>query len=348
MQAGETLTINHTHKVFRLSSVTQMRNLEFIVWSGDERVVDIDGTVITAVNSGRVRIGSRFDGRFYNHRDERVEGRMGMSPIIEIIVVNKQTMTPIKTADELKSISDNTAGHFILKADIDLLGINWIPIGSFSGMLVNPHGFVINNLTINSAKNLVAGNWGVVRAGLFDRLNGAFIYGVVLEDVFIDVSDAEGPSFAGGIGVSLWNGSYIVNNRVEGFIAATYSVGGIAHICNGDNTLRGNHFRGTLKQQARTPDTGYGAGGIMGFMTIRPQNNDGFGGILPSISRNSHGIFDSHVKAVIMASSHAGGIIGFNSNLGLPINSTFEGSLYGGISQGIMIGNPCPITGDKR
>lgn len=67
-------------------------------------------------------------------------------------------------------------GRYILKSDIDLAGRDWEPVGNypidnvFSGMLINPDGYTIENLTISSAENVFHGPYGgcsaVCRAGL--------------------------------------------------------------------------------------------------------------------------------------------------------------------------------------
>ena len=58
----------------------------------------------------------------------------------------------ISTASNLQAINDNVSGSYILVKDIDLIGVNFTPLGndasSFDGIF-DGGGFTIRNLTIN-------------------------------------------------------------------------------------------------------------------------------------------------------------------------------------------------------
>lgn len=106
----------------------------------------------------------------------------------------------IRTAQELAAIDEDLSGKYILKDDIDLSGYGeWTPIGTnkaFEGSLVNPYGYKITNLRIESE---------IFRAGLFADIRGsAYLDGLILENVYIDNSGSENVSVAGGIAGSIW------------------------------------------------------------------------------------------------------------------------------------------------
>ena len=71
----------------------------------------------------------------------------------------------IKSAEELKNLAIYPNSHFVLKKDIDLTGIDWIPVGTesapFTGSLKG-NGKTISNLTINASdSNGTYGLFGV-------------------------------------------------------------------------------------------------------------------------------------------------------------------------------------------
>src|SRR3712207_6630452 len=67
----------------------------------------------------------------------------------------------IENAEQLQAVNDFLTSHFILTEDIDLEGVVWNPIGTFTGVL-DGNGHSINNLLIENGNS---GN------GLFTRMN---------------------------------------------------------------------------------------------------------------------------------------------------------------------------------
>lgn len=310
-----------------------------IIHQTHEGVLAVQGHTITAGNSGYATVRARLNQGEVTINGERHRRVQGVY-VASIHVINEATMTHITTAQELADISKNLSGHFILMNDIDLYGIDWQPIGStereyigggitrgvaFSGMFVNPREFIVDNLTINSSENLLMTGIG----GLFSRITQAFIYGIILENVFIDVSDASGYiSWAGGI--AGWaTSSIIINCRVEGYIFAQIYAGGIVGAddwgiyinCEFSGIVKANQISNHALRSRNSA-----AGGIVGYL-----------GIWSRLDRNL-GIFDSRVNATIIATNFAGGIAGFVLGDVFPINSTFEGYLYGDNGQGEMFG----------
>ena len=77
--------------------------------------------------------------------------------------------TGIRTPAELDAIRNNLAGNYYLENDIDMAGMNWMPIGSdtdsFTGNF-DGKGKRIKNLTISSNANKYIGLFGYAETTL--------------------------------------------------------------------------------------------------------------------------------------------------------------------------------------
>ena len=161
---------------------------------------------------------------------------------------------PVGTAEELDAIRGNLSGKFYLTADIDLAGMEWVPIGDnfvpFSGMF-DGQGHIIRNLTITREiiNEWRDGEGAAQYYGLFGNTTNfgwnsytrSSIKNVGLENVNISVEWLQFDSYGGSD--RLWMGGiagtarYIENSFVTGSIRlygspgiyTTYlNVGGIA------------------------------------------------------------------------------------------------------------------------
>ena len=133
----------------------------------------------------------------------------------------------LNTADDLKKLATITNGGkdtsgrtFALGADIDMQGVNFVPIGrdnriSFEGVF-DGQGFTISNLTINSNDSFV---------GFFGDTNRATIKNVILDNVKI-IANNSGGICGGLIGKSgrTTVDSCFVTGSIEN---AGYSTGGL-------------------------------------------------------------------------------------------------------------------------
>jgi|GEM_PF-1039410 len=326
MNAGETLTITRSHfdhldiDFNRFEIWVHSENGERILRSGCARptstVVSIRGNTITAGHSGHVMIAATLIGRENGLRRERNVW------VTSLHVINEAIMTHITTPQELADINNNLDGHFILMADIDLADFGeWVPIGRsesmFSGMLVNPHGYVIENLTITTSKTDTTMRGTLSEIGLFGIIiDKAFIYGIILEDIYINVSDFEGEAIGspdiGGIAGFSNRGARIVNSQVSGtLVGAGFRTGGIV----GGNFafITGSVFEGKIVGPVSFSDHTVSVGGIAGGHAVL---YDGY-------------LFNNRVYATIIGNfANAGGIVGFN-HIGLPTNNFFYGSISG-------------------
>lgn len=118
-------------------------------------------------------------------------------------ISNKEELLAIDSPEEL-------SGYYVLTDDIDLTGVNWNPIGyaeqigndlnydnAFKGMFFggdnNGEPYKIKNMTIDMAEVTY------LTAGLFGSVYGAYIDGVVLENISITGACANGTDYIGGI-----------------------------------------------------------------------------------------------------------------------------------------------------
>jgi len=96
---------------------------------------------------------------------------------------------PIFTRSDLENIRNNLNGKYHLVNDIDLSGVEWVPIGTFNGTF-DGQGYVIRNLTIT--ENAYEYN------GLFGYAVSAVIKNIGLEDTNINLTSSSS-IYAGGI-----------------------------------------------------------------------------------------------------------------------------------------------------
>lgn len=224
---------------------------------------------------------------------------------------DEKDFTPISCASELQSITDLN-GKYILTADIDLGGIeNWEPIGNypydnaFTGMFINPYGYKIKNLTITSSNGVFHGPYGGCCGGLFGSVSGAFLYGINLENVSIDVSDFSGKSYseAGGI-AAVTSNAYIKDCTVSGDVKAVGRAGGIAGSvswgCIENCSFSGNVTTNEDFSEYALTDGATGAGGIVGYL-----------GIPCPFQTYKYGLIGCQAEGTVTAVKNAGGIAGY-------------------------------------
>ena len=321
-----------------------------------EGVVTINDNVITAANSGYTTVLASLyrNGKW---QGKNVTFKLDVH-VAEIYVINEATMTHITTAQGLADMKDDLLGHYILKADIDLADFGeWEAVGKgyhystvgewetawhemethrypiangpfgFVGMLVNPYGYKIKNLTIATSEKGDGGLFG-------DLGDFALISGVILENTSIDMSDYNksdptlgfpaldpiGSPNVGGIAAHGGGTAKILNCSVSGtIIGGGESTGGILG-SNSNTLITGCSFTGTIKNHKAIPSQIFAIGGIVGF---------GIG----------FGVINCTVIADIDGGTYAsaGGIIGSTHSLIEAVISSFTGTLAG-LHTGTMVG----------
>jgi len=312
-----------------------------------ENVVKIENNIIIANYSGITRIVASLFRTTTLNGERIISARNATLGYVNVI--NKNTMTHITTAEELADMNNNPTGHFILMNDIDLADFGeWKPIGRvptdwsqehnshqhpsefrFSGMFVNPFGYTISNLTIPTSKT-------TRNAGLFESIRGhAFIYGIILENIYINVSDwssigddarHSGGAIAGGIAAGAGErGVVILNCFVSGTIIGGGAVtGGIVGV--NSSFIIGSTFNGILTVDVQK--------------TFRTSVG-GIAGEHGESNNNENRIINNSVYADICGgeTTIAGGIIGVVTTFGFSkaYCSRFVGTVSGRYA-GTMVG----------
>lgn len=161
-------------------------------------------------------------------------------------------ITEIRTVDDLLAMAENPTGSYILMEDLDMAGVEWIPI-DFSGHF-DGNGFAILNLTVTNTGTETAisydGNlkeYETWFAGLFGILRDAEVKNLKLINVralldvdvpcyvgavagYCDNSTISGCSISGNLELRAWNGAFGVGG------VAGYGVGKVEN-CDVDVTL---------------------------------------------------------------------------------------------------------------
>lgn len=111
--------------------------------------------------------------------------------------------TEIATVEDLELMRENPSGAFKLANDIDMAGVDWVPVdfkGSFDG-----NGYSILNCTVKTfgaeTRTTYDGNYkeyDTSFAGFFGVLDNASVYGLNLVNIVVDVQK-DGDAFVGGI-----------------------------------------------------------------------------------------------------------------------------------------------------
>ncbi|MDR2580918.1 MAG: MBG domain-containing protein, partial [Fibromonadaceae bacterium] len=156
--------------------------------------------------------------------------------------------------------------HYVLAADIDLSGYDWVPIGNggnvFRGVF-DGDGKKISNLRIKS---------NIFSSGLFGGINGATVRNLGVENVKINIISTAS-SRVGGIVGSASNNSSIENSYVTGKISGDNtgigqyggnSVGGIAGSVASGSVIKNGYFIGTVINKV---SSGGSTGGIAGSVS---------------------------------------------------------------------------------
>ena len=125
--------------------------------------------------------------------------------------------TPIYTIEDLDNVRNNSGGKFIMMNDLDLAGIDWVPISTFSGTF-DGNGYVILNLTVS----------GYDYGGLWGRIyGGALIQNLGIVNCTIDAVKSAGGIAGSHPPVNMMLGVIITNCSVTGSIYSSGIAGGM-------------------------------------------------------------------------------------------------------------------------
>ena len=189
---------------------------------------------------------------------------------------------PVSNAEDLSKLREDPNGSFVLTDDIDMSGIDWVPL-AFSGTL-NGNGHAVYNLTVNTMGEAHAetldGNAKVydsVFAGFFSVLDGGSVRDLTLRGVDISV-ESELHCFAGTLA------GYMKNAVIENCTIMDARVS-ITPLCKPDDTKR------------RSCNSG--VGGVAGFGS----------GSIRNCTVNTVLIFDDRCDSSLKVEEFLGGVL---------------------------------------
>lgn len=312
LKKGETVDLSCKNQ-FKDSGITFTQST---YTSADSSVCSVSGNILTAVGMGRTTI----DVELYSKPNDTYYYCVGVCANVYVVDENDEDLIEIRTAQDLLNIKNDLSAKYILKDDVDLAGINYAAIGdssygvapSFTGVFINPFKFKIKNLTIRPT---CTENHGRCSGGLFGDIEDAYIDGIILENVDIDLLDCNGkhPSYAGGIASTAMK-SIIRNCVVKGEIKAIGSSGGIVGGAEGRSSVRNCVSVGSIVSIKEE------AGGIVAYGDY---------------------IYES-VSFADVTGAYAGGILGYSFHGESVCDCTFLGNVDGEKYEGEIIGK---ITG---
>lgn len=213
-----------------------------------------------------------------------------------------KSYTSITNADELKAISNDLAGSYVLENDITLTG-DWLPLGMdfgspFTGCF-DGNGHSIKGLKVNEPSGYYQGY------GLFGYVTGSVV------DVNVEGSVLAMKMNVGGI-VGYAYGAFIKDCGFNGSVSGGVQIGGIVGNASGGTEISACYSSGSVTAESSI------SGGIVGVLTGN--------------------LTDCFSSAEVSSISNVGGIIGSVNNDPTVTNCIFAGkvkyndSLHGGIS----------------
>lgn len=222
--------------------------------NNSSKIYSVKGNTITAKNTGVIDVSAKL----YNNETMTVyEVSPGM-----LYAYDEKDFFKIRTVEDLQSVKGKN--NYLLMNDLDLSSVeNWKPIERYSGMFINPNGYVIKNLNIENETSCEPEN----RGGLFDMISGGFLYNIKLENVNVNAYTSVGwTASAGAIVGSFYNG-YLLDCSAKGNVTAASYVGGIAGAFS-FATIENCTFEGNvvnISRDEKIDHTSNVAGGIVGY-----------------------------------------------------------------------------------
>ncbi|MCL2037155.1 MAG: hypothetical protein FWG83_07235 [Oscillospiraceae bacterium] len=209
---------------------------------------------------------------------------------------------PIATREGLELIREDLTGKFHLTANIDLTGIDWIPIGDssnpFEGVL-DGQGYAITGLEVIQQRVVVNG----ARIGFFHTVKGGQIKNLGLEDVFLmnTAWSAASGGFAGVINYAEDSPTSVDNCYVTGSV-----------ISGGEDTVYAGGITANLTAWPSRPTSeivnSYNAADVITSSNLNPQVS--YGGGLVGVTSNNVRIWYSHNRGNVTGDMYVGGIVG--------------------------------------
>lgn len=239
----------------------------------------------------------------------------------------------IYTAQDLLNISSNLAGQYKLMNDIDLSGIDWQPLGIFSGSL-DGNGFTVKNLSVNFNAN---------NAGLFSQLSNASVKNIKFSNVTVSNTGNYTGALAGLVkGLSVIEQVSVENGTVKG---KAYT-GGLIGAMNGNNTRE--KVKAVNVHSSADIEGTSNVGGLIGIVRDAELTNAyATGNVIGSLDNIGGLIGNNDMFSIISNTFATGDVTGRKSVGGLVGNqysSYVDANLSGTIQNSYATGN---VTGDS-
>lgn len=191
---------------------------------------------------------------------------------INFCILGVSGQTEISTRAQLEAISSNLSGNYILKADIDLSGSNWTPLGEFQGTL-DGNGYIIRGMNYNSSgtnsvglfktsRNATIKKLGFENANIIGRNQVGIIVGnavaTTFEECYVSNSYVKGNDHVGSICGRAQEATVVQNCYSTGKVETNTQSGGLIGVTECSAVLK-SYFSGTISATKR-------ANGIVGLV----------------------------------------------------------------------------------
>ena len=222
------------NNVIKLAPVSTYGGREVTVTTNDASVATVEGSTVTFVKAGTVTITLTTEG------DAFCAGAT-----LKLVFNPSDFDATIATAADMEKLRENPSGDFVLTADIDMTGIDFVPVPSFTGSL-DGQGHYIRNLSIvNKERN---------KSALFQEFGGTFVKNLGFEKLYI-VGNADAAAVAG---------KTTSNGVISGVVVSNSYIEGRDHTASFVGNLDGNATITNCISNAELFTREYQGGGIAG------------------------------------------------------------------------------------
>lgn len=227
------------------SNAMSALNRTISIVSSNPAAVLVDGNTLKFVGLGTAEVTYTTSG------DAFAEGAT-LKQTITVADMNYN----LSTVEDLKNMSNNLAGDFKLMNDIDLAGVDWTPLGTFTGTF-DGQGHVIKNMKITKNSSVV---------GFFTKTQNATIQNLGFENANVVGTDQDVAVIVGQLQGSVLKNCYVANSFVQGrdhVGALAGMIRNVEGLSEDDPNLVGGNISDCMSD-AQVKSTSYQAGGLVG------------------------------------------------------------------------------------
>lgn len=183
------------NNVLKLAPVSTFGR-EVKVTTNDASIAAVEGSTVTFVKAGTVTLTLTTEGDAF------------CAGYTLTLVFNPQDFDAnIATAADMEKLRENPSAAFVLTADIDMTGIDFVPVPSFTGSLDGKGHYIRNLSIVNKDRN---------KSALFQEFGGTFVKDLGFEKLYI-VGNADAAAVAGKtVSDGVISGIVVSNSYIEG------------------------------------------------------------------------------------------------------------------------------------